>query len=155
MSADEPTVCCTPGWHKLVCSGSGWCSDQGVACSVFAVVTLCSVLTAERVTTSPLMYILPDVCQLLQCCPVACCCAMAYAHANCCCTPSMPSLLLLSSLYSLLQVARGVTAEQIRGIFAPYGEIQDLNVMQPKKDGSMGEQEAYLDQQPILIPHYS
>ncbi|KAF8067108.1 HNRNPA1 [Scenedesmus sp. PABB004] len=36
------------------------------------------------------------------------------------------------------QVAKGVSAEQIRGIFAPYGEILDLNVMPPKKDAGMG-----------------
>lgn len=36
------------------------------------------------------------------------------------------------------QVAKGVTQDQIRGIFAPYGEIVDLNVMAPKKDGAMG-----------------
>jgi hypothetical protein len=32
-----------------------------------------------------------------------------------------------------------VSLDQIRGIFAPYGEIADLNVMPPKKDGAMGE----------------
>jgi hypothetical protein len=38
-----------------------------------------------------------------------------------------------------LQVPKGVSHDQIRGIFAPYGEIADLNVMPPKKDGAMGE----------------
>lgn len=42
-------------------------------------------------------------------------------------------------LHVLLQVAHGVTSDQIRGIFSPYGEIVDLNVMQPKKDGAMGK----------------
>jgi hypothetical protein len=37
------------------------------------------------------------------------------------------------------QVPAGVSLDQIRGIFAPYGEIADLNVMPPKKDGAMGE----------------
>jgi hypothetical protein len=37
------------------------------------------------------------------------------------------------------QVPKGVSLDQIRGIFAPYGEIADLNVMPPKKDGAMGE----------------
>jgi hypothetical protein len=37
------------------------------------------------------------------------------------------------------QVPHGVSLEQIRGIFAPYGELADLNVMAPKKDGAMGE----------------
>lgn len=45
----------------------------------------------------------------------------------------------------VLQVAKGVTTEQISGIFSPYGQVVDLNVMPPKKDGAMGALKACPD----------
>lgn len=47
--------------------------------------------------------------------------------------PPLPAVLLL------LQLPKGVTADQIRGLCASYGEIVDLNTMPPKRDNAMGE----------------
>lgn len=38
----------------------------------------------------------------------------------------------------LPQVPRAISADQIRSICAPYGEIVDLSVMAPKRDNAMG-----------------
>jgi hypothetical protein len=37
------------------------------------------------------------------------------------------------------QVPASVTPDQVRSIFQPYGNIIDLNIMAPRKAGSMGE----------------
>jgi hypothetical protein len=37
------------------------------------------------------------------------------------------------------QIPRGITAEQIRSIVAPYGDVLDLNLMPPKRETAMGE----------------
>ena len=38
-----------------------------------------------------------------------------------------------------VQIPTGVSADSIKGLFLPYGNIEEMNVMAPKKEGSMGE----------------
>lgn len=65
-----------------------------------------------------------------------CCCLLLIPAVCACCLVPCRAVLCCAARG---QVPKGVSLDQIRGIFSPYGEIADLNVMPPKKDGAMGE----------------
>lgn len=57
----------------------------------------------------------------------------------------------LVAVWSVLQIPRGISQEQIRSICTPYGDIVDSNIMPPKRDNAMGESTTSTQRTPSAI----